>query len=123
MYLFDYDKPGINAWSIINDLSKQHNQLEAIFYQQDYTITKDTSNPNINKDLCFLEDLFDNSCYESTLEELKRCTSYHLLKETKGKITDKIKKQIEDNYLTYSEDEFQGFIPLLNKLLEVFPSL
>ncbi len=91
VFLFDYDKGGLDGWKNINAIAS--NKIIPIFYQNNYNNDYDTERKNIsNNDTYMVEDLFSPESYKEKVEY----------------------------YLQFNDEWFEGFKPVLNKLITVF---
>lgn len=113
LFIFDYDANGKNGAKVIKD--KHDPKWNYIFYLADYSK---------QPDLYYLEDYFSTSCYDNDLKTaIHRLTNAHSYRDIKKKSNDlssTIKTTISKSYNAYSKEQYEGFKPLLNKLLEVF---
>ncbi len=116
VFLFDYDVAGYNGWKYIRDLNIA--KLYSVFYQDNYDSEKDQKP---EEDTFMVEDLFPTESYQSITKKVLDCKTHKDFRNIKGKSTaDAIKKHIEDNHKTFKDAWFDGFKPVLDKLLEVF---
>ncbi len=116
IYIFDYDKAGLEGWKKIDALKTQHTQLENVFYLENYSIP--VSIEKITKPY-FVEDLFDKNVYNDIVSELHLKSRFNEYKIIKSSTSDKIKTKIEQKYHTFADQDYNGFEPLLDKLLEI----
>ena len=139
VFLFDYDSDGYIGWEKIRDL--QTAKLTSIFYQDNYDPEK-TEKPE-QKDTIMLEDLFPEESYKTIIDTIHECKTHkdfrniRLKFEDKDKdenkknnnkknnnknqtLADRIKHHIQNNYNDFKKEWFEGFKPVLDKLLEVF---
>lgn len=123
VFLFDYDEAGYKAWEDVGSvvLSPDSNgKCERLFYQKDYINYKDPTGKMPNSDSVLLEDLFPASSYQEEMDKITKIKGFHDL-HVQGSITEKgIKTYIEKNYKKFNNADFNGFKPLLDKLLELF---
>ena len=119
LYVFDYDQEGIKGWRKIHEYTQTYTNLEKIFYQDNYSDLYDPTSRNLSYPF-FLEDLFDSSCYSDIVSALHRKSTYKEFKTTTEATHNKIKTKIEKEYTNFGEDVFQGFQPLLDKMLSIF---
>lgn len=126
VFLFDYDKGGLDGWKQVEKIKNELEMVDAnkivpLFYQNDYVQTYDISVQSISADKSFMvEDLFSPEDYRSTFQDVLQCNSHKDFRKivAAGNITSRIKTHIENHYSTYTD--YSRFIPLLNKLLEIF---
>ena len=132
VFLFDYDGDGYTGWEKIRDL--QTAKLTSIFYQDNYDPEK-TKKPE-QKDTIMLEDLFPEESYKTIIDTIHECKTHKDFrnirlkfedkdenKKNKNKnqtLADRIKHHIQNNYNDFKKEWFEGFKPVLDKLLEVF---
>ena len=121
VFLFDYDKEGLNGWKSINKIGSP--KISAIFYQSDYSEVKDTNIKNVTAEDSFMvEDLFSPNAYKEKVEYIHRKNSHKDFRcNNQGKTTEAIKHHIEDNYSSFNEEWFDGYKSLLEKLINIFP--
>lgn len=116
VFLFDYDNAGYKTWAEINSFSK----CERLFYQKDYKISFSPTKDISNSDSVLLEDLFPSSAYQSEIDKFSAINSFHKIHE-QGKLSEQgIKTYIENNNQKFKDSDFEGFKPLLDKLLEIY---
>lgn len=136
VFLFDYDDGGWkDGWKKIKVISASLPQIIPIFYQDDYssanypTIDEDVKMANDNKveikskNTFMVEDLFSADAYNSIIEPVISARSHkefrslpYRRKGTAGAIKD----HIEKNYNRLDDIYYNGFKPVLDKLLSVF---
>lgn len=120
IFLFDFDEEGYNGWKKIKKFSIP--QLDTLFYQLDYSIKLNTSNsPNVNETI-MVEDLFNSKAYESIVNNanLNNKRSHKDFRLFKNNLASSIKTHIEKNYSSFNHDWYDGFEPLLDKLLNIY---
>lgn len=120
IFLFDFDEEGYNGWKKIKKFSIP--QLDTLFYQLDYSIKLNTSNsPNVNETI-MVEDLFNSKAYESIVNNanLNNKCSHKDFRLFKNNLASSIKTHIEKNYSSFNHDWYDGFEPLLDKLLNIY---
>lgn len=120
VFLFDYDKGGLDGWKNINAIAS--NKIIPIFYQNNYNNDYDTERKNIsNNDTYMVEDLFSPESYKEKVEYIHQKNTHKDFRcNEQGKTTDAIKQHIESHYLQFNDEWFEGFKPVLNKLITVF---
>lgn len=120
VFLFDYDKEGVNGWNGITKIRDP--KTKAIFYQSDYSEIKDTNVKNVNaEDTFMVEDLFSPNAYKEKVEYIHMKHSHKDFRcNNQGKTTEAIKKHIENNYSSFDDDWFDGYKNVLNKLIDIF---
>lgn len=134
VFIFDYDQGGIDGWIKIEGITKKKASLStkliSLFYQQNYTTpilpTKGTKPKS--SDTCQVEDFFNPNDYIKCVEKLfyindsgtvrNRSSHKDFREYDGGQMTKAIKEYIKKNYSTFTD--YSGFIPVLDKLLEVF---
>ncbi len=120
VFLFDYDKGGLDGWKNINAIAS--NKIIPIFYQNNYNNDYNTERKNIsNNDTYMVEDLFSPESYKEKVEYIHQKNTHKDFRcNEQGKTTDAIKQHIESHYLQFNDEWFEGFKPVLNKLITVF---
>lgn len=122
VYLFDYDSGGYDGHKAIEKIKKP--KVKSIFYQHDYSQEIDLSNKPQDKDTILVEDFFSTDAYSTIIakEEIGKKKSHKDFRNFKTNIASAIKTHIENNYnsFNFKEEWYDGFKPVLNKLLEVF---
>lgn len=113
LFIFDFDKNGCNGAKVIRE--KQNAKLSSIYYLADYSK---------EPELYYLEDFFPQSCYDNDLKAaVKKITdakSYRDIKKKSNDLSGTVKNTISSSYSTFTKEQYAGFKPLLDKLLEVF---
>lgn len=120
VFLFDYDKGGLDGWKAIDKIKTA--KIEPIFYQEDYSTMYSTCVANVApKDSYMVEDLFSLESYKEKVEYVhKKHTHKEFRCNEQGRTDEAIKHHIEEKYKKFDDSWFDGFKPLLNKLLELF---
>lgn len=122
VFLFDYDKGGLDGWKCIKPIADIEPKVVPIFYQQDYNVSLDTTCKDIaSKDSYMVEDVFDSAAYSSVVayyHGMNKHKDYRC--NNKGRATEAIKQYIENNYATFNDAYYANFQPVLDKLLELF---
>ena len=120
VFIFDYDQGGYNGWKKIK--AKREVKLDALFYQHDYSINIDTGNTPSMSDYILVEDFFAPKSYKKKIEEvhLERKTTHKDFRTFTTNISSTIKTYIEGHYNQFEDDEFDGFKPILDKLINTF---
>lgn len=121
VFLFDYDTAGLNEWKKIDSISKSEPKIVSLFYQQNYNINLNTTTDNIHQqDSIMVEDMFDEAAYASLFVDPSIMTATHKYFRCRQKITDRIKKHIQDNYTTFDDNYYNKYEQLLEKLIEIY---
>ncbi len=136
VFLFDYDNGGWNdGWKKIKPLSDVNDKIVPMFYQDNYlsvekypTSETDVSEANGGRRIndvnsYMVEDLFSEESYASKIAQVINARTHKdFRKLTMGKkgTAGAIKEHIEKEYNNFKEEWFEGFKPVLDKLLEVF---
>ena len=120
VYLFDYDTEGLKGWNSITNIGNP--KTKAIFYQSDYSEIKDTKEKNIKLVNTFMvEDLFSPDVYyEEIVKDIHKKYSHKDFRCIQKNTTEAIKTYIQDNYSTFTEDLFDGYKAILDKLIDIF---
>lgn len=120
IFFFDRDDGGKDGMSHISEKSKDD---ESIVHYNDYI----NEEKNIKASFLpypswstsgdfMIEDYFKQDLLENIIQ---RIAQYKIPITRLPKLGDAIKKDLAANYTTYSKVDFEGFKPLLNKLLEL----
>ena len=113
VFVFDYDKNGQNGSRVIKE--KDDAKWDYIYYLADYTK---------EPELYYLEDFFPPSCYQDDLNAAVRkitdAKSYRDIKKKSNDLGATVKNTITKNYNGYAKEQYVGFKPLLDKLIEIF---
>lgn len=122
VFLFDYDKGGLDGWKCIKPIADIEPKVVPIFYQQDYNVSLDTTCKDIaSKDSYMVEDVFDSAAYSSVVAYYHGMNNHKDYRcNDKGRATEAIKQYIENNYATFDDAYYANFQPVLDKLLELF---
>ena len=120
VFIFDYDEGGYSGWKKIK--AKGDAKLSAIFYQHDYSLTLNTSNSPQKSETIMVEDLFAPKSYKKKIDEfrLEHKTTHKEFRTFTTNISSAIKSHIEGNYNTFDDDDYDGFKPVLDKLIVIF---
>jgi energy-coupling factor transporter ATP-binding protein EcfA2 len=120
VFIFDYDEGGYNGWKKIS--GKGEPKLEALFYQDNYSINLDTGNAPQKSNYILVEDFFAPKSYKKKIDEvhLERKTTHKDFRTFTTNISSTIKTYIESNYKNFAEDDYDGFGPILDKLIDIF---
>lgn len=121
VFLFDYDKAGLDEWKKIDSISKKEPKVVPLFYQQDYKINLNTATNIIaQQDSIMVEDMFDEAAYASLFVNPSVMTATHKYFRCRQKITDRIKNHIQDNYTNFNDNYYNKYESLLDKLLMLY---
>ena len=121
VFLFDYDKGGLDGWKKVNPIVSTEPKVDAIFYQHDYSITLNTATDKVDQqDSIIVEDMFGEAAYSSLFVNPAIMTATHKYFRCRQKITDKIKEYLQKNYDTIDEHDYDKYEPLLEKLLALY---
>ena len=121
VFLFDYDKGGLDGWKKVNPIASTEPKVDAIFYQHDYSITLNTATDKVDQqDSIIVEDMFGEAAYSSLFVNPAIMTATHKYFRCRQKITDKIKEYLQKNYDTIDEHDYDKYEPLLEKLLVLY---
>lgn len=122
VYLFDYDGGGYDGYKAIQQINDL--KVKGLFYQHDYSQVVDLSNKPQDKDTVMVEDFFSIEAYANVIaqEEIKKKHSYKDFRNFKTNISSAIKTHIERHYNSrdFKIERYEGFRPVLDKLLEIF---
>lgn len=122
IYLFDYDGGGYDGYKAIKQITNP--KVKELFYQHDYSQEIDISNKPQDKDTVMVEDFFSIDAYANIIaqEEIDKKHSYKDFRNFKTKISSAIKTHIERYYNSqdFKIEWYEGFRPVLDKLLEIF---
>lgn len=121
IFLFDYDKGGLEGWKSIKQIADTEIKVTPIFYQSDYNIILDTACKDIAaKDTYMVEDIFDPAVYSTIIATYHGMNSHKDFRCNNRRAVDAIKQHIENNYSVFNETYFANFQPVLDKLLELY---
>ena len=119
VFLFDYDEAGYIGCEKIKKM--KNSKVGTLFYQEDYTKLLSMKPSERNKTI-MVEDLFNPDAYKSKIEEVKldQKKTHKDFRCFTEKMDSVIKSYIESKYLDFKDEYYQGFKPVLDKLLEIF---
>lgn len=121
VFLFDYDKGGLDGWKKVNSISLTEPKVVPIFYQLDYSMSLNTATNDVfQQDSIVVEDLFEPTAYASLFTNPSVMEATHKYFRCRLKITDKIKEYLQKNYSTIDDAHYDNYEPLLNKLLSLY---
>lgn len=120
VFIFDYDEGGYSGWKKISE--KREPKLEALFYQENYSINIDTGNAPQKSNYILVEDFFAPKSYKNKIDEVhfERKTTHKDFRTFTKNMSSTIKTYIENNYNNFAEDDYDGFEPILDKLIDIF---
>lgn len=120
VFIFDYDEGGYSGWKKIK--SNGEAKLNALFYQQDYNDNIDTGNTPSKSNYILIEDFFAPKSYKNKIDEahLETMTTHKDFRTFTTNMSSSIKTYIEGHYNRFNDDCYDGFKPILDKLIEVF---
>lgn len=118
VFLFDYDIAGYNGWNYIRSL--QTTKIASMFYQDNYDYEKNEEPKKT--DTIMVEDLFSPESYQEKVENahLKDKHTHKDFRCFTDNLASAIKTYIETHHSRFEDKWFEGFRPLLDKLLKVF---
>lgn len=134
-FLFDYDDGGWkDGWKKIKAIHDTNPKIIPMFYQDNYSSsaypTSDTDvisangEKSIKSDKSYMvEDLFSEDSYSSIITPVitaRKHKDFRKINFGKKGTAGAIKDYIEKNYNTFNDDWYDGFQPVLDKLLDVF---
>jgi AAA15 family ATPase/GTPase len=123
VFLFDYDKGGFqDGWDKINRIKGSDGKIVPLFYQHNYS-TLNTTKPGL-ADTVLVEDMFSEVSYASVVAKVhvnkhKEFRNIQWDNGIKG-TANAIKNYIEKNYSSFDDVWYDGFQPVLDKLIDVF---
>jgi ABC-type cobalamin/Fe3+-siderophores transport system ATPase subunit len=120
VFIFDYDEGGHSGWKKIK--ARREDKLEALFYQQNYSNTLETSNPPSKVNYILVEDFFAAKSYKTKVEEvhLERKKTHKDFRIWTANLSSTIKTYIEGNYSNFADDDYDDFKSILDKLIDIF---
>lgn len=120
VFIFDYDEGGYSGWKKIK--ARREDKLEALFYQQNYSNTLETSNPPSKVNYILVEDFFAAKSYKTKVEEvhLERKKTHKDFRIWTANLSSTIKTYIEGNYSNFADDDYDDFKSILDKLIDIF---
>ena len=135
VFLFDYDDGGWkDGWKKIETIHTENSKVCPMFYQDDYysasypTLESDIEKANgskciKNENSFMVEDLFsEDSYYKFILPVIsaRKHKDFRKLAYGKKGTAGAIKEYIEKNYNDFDDNCYDGFKPVLDKLMDVF---
>lgn len=135
VFLFDYDDAGWKSgWKKIDAIPNKGTKIIPLFYQDNYvstnypTLDADVIEANgtkeIKKEKAFMvEDIFPANVYASVIAPVisaRTHKDFNNLSFTNGGTAGLIKNYIEKNYKSFNDDSYEGFKPVVDKLMDVF---
>lgn len=135
VFLFDYDDGGWkDGWKKIKAIHDTNPNIIPMFYQDNYSspayptsdaeVTKTNGSKKIKDENSYIvEDLFSEDSYASIIHPVitaRKQKDFRKINYGKNGTVGTIKKHIEENYDTFNEIWYNGFEPVLDKLLNVF---
>lgn len=121
VFLFDYDKGGLDGWKKVNPIALTEPKVTPIFYQLDYGVSLNTTTDNVyQQDSIQVEDMFVPAAYASLFTNPSVMEATYKYFRCRQKIIDNIKRFLQDNYSTLADAHYDNYEPLLNKLLSLF---
>lgn len=119
VFLFDYDKAGYDGCGKIKGL--KNSKVETLFYQDNYAELLSQEPAGINKTI-MVEDLFNPEAYKIKIEKVKldQKKTHKDFRCFTEKMDSVIKSYIKSKYFDFKDEYYEGFKPVLDKLLEVF---
>lgn len=120
VFIFDYDEGGYSGWKKIK--AKREVKLEALFYQHDYNDNVDTGNTPSKSNYILVEDFFAAKSYQIKINEahLETMKTHKDFRTFTTNVSSSIKTYIESHYNGFNDDYYDGFKPILDKLIDVF---
>lgn len=123
VFIFDYDKGGFqDGWDKVNQIKDAGEKVVPLFYQHDYK-TLYTTEPKLS-DTVMVEDFFSKDSYTSVVAKVHVDThkAFRLIQWDNGikGTANAIKNYIEKHYESFEDNWYDGFKPVLDKLLDVF---
>lgn len=135
VFLFDYDDAGWkDGWKKIKNIQNANPKVVPMFYQDNYSSTAypttdaDVTSANgsncIKSDKSYMvEDMFSEDSYASIISPVitaRKHKDFRQISYGKKGTAGAIKEHIENNYQTFNATWYNGFKPVLDKLMEVF---
>ena len=122
VFLFDYDKGGLDGWKGVKEIADREPKVIPIFYQDDYIKDFDSTVKDVSaKDSYMVEDLFAQHAYQSIVDHYHNMNTHKDYRcNNKGRATEAIKKYIEEHYLKFDDADYANFEHVLEKLLDLF---
>lgn len=114
VFLFDVDDAGKKGYKKIEDVKQNANytqyasKIEAIYYNDDLSQNFE------------LEDLFSKEVYEHIVKTHHSLETYREFKNHSQKPVQEIKDHIKEKASSFNDDRFDGFQPVLDRLLTSF---
>ncbi|WP_036876342.1 ATP-dependent nuclease [Xylanibacter oryzae] len=125
VFIYDCDCGGFDGWKKTKKINDE--KVMSIFYQENYEKDFSPSEKDDikNNNTILIEDFFSKESYEKEKDKMysefsrrSTCKEFRINNKIKGE--ERIKTYIENNYQSFKDEWFDGFQPVLDKLLEVF---
>ena len=114
VFLFDCDDNGTNGMAEIK--KRRNEKIVGVYYSDDYG--------KVEYQKFYLEDYFPLDCFTnelySTVQQITGFKKFRDIKEVGRGLPKTVKTMINKTYTKFVDEKFDGFRPLLDKLLEVF---
>ena len=136
VFLFDYDDGGWkDGWKKIEQIPNRGEKIIPMFYQDSYTSANypttdegvtaaNGGSKTIKSDKSYMvEDMFSENAYTDIITPVinaRNHKDFRNLPYGKKGTAGRIKEYIENNYDNFTNDAYDGFKALLDKLLDVF---
>lgn len=126
VFLFDYDAAGVTAYNKVKYISDDkglESKLIPLFYQEDYSVSLNTKNPPDKGESDFMvEDLFPKESYQREINRLLQYGTHKEYRKHDDNVSKAIKTYLEKHYAKddFKNEWYDGFKPILEKLMEVF---
>lgn len=136
VFLFDYDDGGWkDGWKKIDQIPNRGTKIIPMFYQDSYTSANypttddgvtaaNGGSKTIKQDKSYMvEDLFSENAYTDIITPVinaRNHKDFRNLPYGKKGTAGRIKEYIEDNYDNFTNEAYDGFKVVLDKLLDVF---
>lgn len=127
VFLFDYDAAGVIAYNKVSQYITDDNTLEKklvpLFYQEDYSVLLNTTNsPTKGVSDYMVEDIFPKESYQDEIDRLLQYGTHKEYRKHDDNVAKAIKTYLEKHYSkdNFKNEWYNGFKPILEKLMEVF---
>lgn len=136
VFLFDYDDGGWKGgWQKIKSIGEGDTKIVPLFYQDNYSsmnypteeedvkLVNNQQRTIMKTNSYMVEDLFSEDAYLDIIKPVissRTHKDFNSLNIGKKGTVGAIKEHIEKNYNSFQDEWYDGFKPVLDKLLEVF---